>query len=110
MLFGLQGLLQAWNFNQPEALRAFKLAAKADPSAAMAHWGQAYALGPGANRHSLSPCALICPLFAHGSEATNCAGPCSLRLADWLCYTSLQQRAHFQSSDVSITLVSGTWE
>ncbi|BDA50251.1 hypothetical protein COCOBI_15-3800 [Coccomyxa sp. Obi] len=44
------GLLQAWNFNQPEALRAFELAAEQDSSAAMVYWGQAYALGPGANR------------------------------------------------------------
>ena len=46
----VQGLLQAWNFNQPEALRAFKMAAEADPNAAMPYFGQAYALGPGANR------------------------------------------------------------
>ena len=46
----LQGLLQAWNFNQPEALRAFQMAEEADPFAPMVHFGQAYALGPGANR------------------------------------------------------------
>jgi hypothetical protein len=50
VFFSYQGLLQAWNFNQPEALRAFKLAEKEDPSAAMVYWGQAYAQGPGANR------------------------------------------------------------
>ncbi|EIE23263.1 hypothetical protein COCSUDRAFT_47568 [Coccomyxa subellipsoidea C-169] len=44
------GMLQAWNFNQPEALRAFQLASEEDPAAAMPFWGQAYALGPGANR------------------------------------------------------------
>ena len=48
----VQGLLQAWNFNQPEALRAFKLAEEADPSAPMVYFGQAYALGPGANRRA----------------------------------------------------------
>ena len=48
----MQGLLQAWNFNQPEALRAFKMAEEADPSAPMVYFGQAYALGPGANRHA----------------------------------------------------------
>lgn len=47
-----QGLLQAWNFNQPEALRAFELAAEQDSTAAMVYWGQAYALGPGANRYA----------------------------------------------------------
>ena len=48
----MQGLLQAWNFNQPEALRAFKMAEEADPSAPMVYFGQAYALGPGANRRA----------------------------------------------------------
>ena len=46
----LQGLLLEWNFNQAEALHAFQLASEADPTAAMPHWGIAYALGPGANR------------------------------------------------------------
>ncbi len=45
-----QGLLLEWNFNQAEALRAFKLASEADPSAPMPYWGITYALGPGANR------------------------------------------------------------
>ncbi len=48
----MQGLLQAWNFNQPEALRAFKMAEEADPGAPMVYFGQAYALGPGANRRA----------------------------------------------------------
>lgn len=50
----LQGLVQAWNFNQPEALRAFQLAQREDPDAAMVYWGQAYAQGPGANRQASS--------------------------------------------------------
>lgn len=58
-VMNLQGLLLEWNFNQPEALRAFELAAEADPSAAMPHWGVAYALGPGANRCS---CPSSCDL------------------------------------------------
>lgn len=58
------GLLLEWNFNQPEALRAFELAAEADPSAAMPHWGVAYALGPGANRdvtEQRQPFPSFCP-------------------------------------------------
>ena len=51
----MQGLLQAWNFNQPEALRAFKMAEEADPGAPMVYFGQAYALGPGANRRASLP-------------------------------------------------------
>ncbi len=59
-----QGMLQAWNFNQPEALRAFQLASEEDPAAAMPFWGQAYALGPGANRciHQLNQPILPCLL------------------------------------------------
>lgn len=45
-----QGLLLAWNFNQPEAGAAFRLAAEADANASMAFWGLQYAVGPGANR------------------------------------------------------------
>ena len=46
----MQGLLLGWSFNQPEAFQAFALAAEEDPTSAMAEWGRAYALGPGANR------------------------------------------------------------
>ena len=60
LVMHLQGLLLEWNFNQAEALHAFELAAEADPSAAMPHWGIAYALGPGANRCSC-PSSYILP-------------------------------------------------
>jgi hypothetical protein len=60
----MQGLLQAWNFNMPEALRAFKLASKADPKAAMPYWGQAYALGPFINR---CPPTLACCAHSYRS-------------------------------------------
>ena len=43
-------MLLAWGFNQFEAFQAFRLAAQEDPTSAMAEWGVAYALGPGANR------------------------------------------------------------
>ena len=43
-------MLLAWSFNQFEAFQAFSLAAKEDPTSAMAQWGIAYSLGPGANR------------------------------------------------------------
>ena len=52
-----QGMLLAWSFNQFEAFQAFSLAAKEDPSCAMAQWGLAYSLGPGANRWF--PAALV---------------------------------------------------
>ena len=47
----LQGLLFAWDFNQPEALKSFELAAELDSEASMLAWGVQYAIGPGANRH-----------------------------------------------------------
>jgi len=53
-LHARQGLMEAWNFNQPEARAAFEQAATADPNASMPHWGLAYSLGPGANRRALS--------------------------------------------------------
>ena len=42
--------MEAWNFNQIEAQRAFDAALKVDPACSRCWWGIAYALGPGANR------------------------------------------------------------
>jgi hypothetical protein len=39
-----QGLLMAYNFNHPEALRSFKAGLALDPNAAMLHWGVTYTL------------------------------------------------------------------
>lgn len=44
-----QGLRLLYAFNHPESLRAFKEAARLDPTLAMAHWGQAMALSPNLN-------------------------------------------------------------
>lgn len=44
-----QGLLLAYGFNHPEAVRSFKEAARLDPQCAMAYWGVALALGPNIN-------------------------------------------------------------
>ncbi|MFH5885373.1 hypothetical protein ACG2F4_13760 [Halalkalibaculum sp. DA3122] len=44
-----QGLKLAYAFNHAEAHRSFTEAARLDPGLAMAHWGQAYALGPNIN-------------------------------------------------------------
>ena len=44
-----QGLRLTYAFNHAEAHRSFMEAARLDPSSAMAHWGQAYALGPNIN-------------------------------------------------------------
>jgi hypothetical protein len=39
-----QGLLLAYNFNHPEALKAFQAGLEIDPNAAMLHWGVTYSL------------------------------------------------------------------
>ncbi len=44
-----QGLRLTYAFNHAEAHRSFMEAARLDPTAAMAYWGQAYALGPNIN-------------------------------------------------------------
>ena len=44
-----QGLNLAFAFNHAEARRAFREAARLDPSLAMAYWGQALVLGPNIN-------------------------------------------------------------
>jgi tetratricopeptide (TPR) repeat protein len=44
-----QGLRLTYAFNHAEAHRSFMEASRLDPSAGMAYWGQAYALGPNIN-------------------------------------------------------------
>lgn len=48
-LFMNQGLNLAYAFNHAEARRAFREAARLDPTLAMAYWGQALVLGPNIN-------------------------------------------------------------
>ncbi|SFO23127.1 hypothetical protein [Nitrosospira briensis] len=48
-LFINQGLNLAYGFNHAEARRAFREAARLDPTLAMAYWGQALVLGPNIN-------------------------------------------------------------
>ena len=48
-LFINQGLNLAYAFNHAEARRAFREAARLDPTLAMAYWGQALVLGPNIN-------------------------------------------------------------
>jgi tetratricopeptide (TPR) repeat protein len=44
-----QGMAQAFGFNHEAAIRSFERASEIDPSAAMPHWGRAWALGPNYN-------------------------------------------------------------
>jgi hypothetical protein len=47
--FFQQGVLQAYAFNEKEAVRQFKAALAADPACAMCAWGVAWQLGPNIN-------------------------------------------------------------
>ncbi|MFD2366208.1 tetratricopeptide repeat protein [Pseudoduganella sp. GCM10020061] len=47
-----QGMAQAYGFNRPEAVRAFKAALARDPDCAMCAWGVAVQLGPNINNPS----------------------------------------------------------
>jgi tetratricopeptide (TPR) repeat protein len=44
-----QGMAQAFGFHHEAAIRSFERASELDPSAAMPHWGKAWALGPNYN-------------------------------------------------------------
>jgi tetratricopeptide (TPR) repeat protein len=44
-----QGLSWTYGFNHAEAVRSFQMAQRLDPEFALAHWGEAYALGPNIN-------------------------------------------------------------
>ena len=48
----VQGVLQAYAFNEVEAVRMFKAALAQDASCAMCAWGVAWQLGPNINNHS----------------------------------------------------------
>jgi tetratricopeptide (TPR) repeat protein len=47
--FFAQGMAQAYAFNAPEAVRAFKAGLAADPSCTLCAWGVAWQLGPNIN-------------------------------------------------------------
>lgn len=48
-----RGLTYTFGFNHQEAIHCYEQAAAADPDAAMAHWGVAYALGPHINNPAM---------------------------------------------------------
>ena len=66
-----QGLRLVYGFNHDEAVRAFKEAARLDPSCAMADWGVALALGPNINL----------PLDSERAQAAHAAMQRALALA-----------------------------
>ncbi len=77
-----QGLNLTYGFNHAEAARAFAEAARLDPNAAMAYWGQALVLGPNINAPMApeeEPKAL-----AHIKKAQSLKGKVSQRERDYI--------------------------
>ncbi|MBL8266175.1 tetratricopeptide repeat protein [Steroidobacter sp.] len=77
-----QGLNLTYGFNHAEAGRAFAEAARLDPNAAMAYWGQALVLGPNIN-------AAMAPeeepkALAHIRKAQSLKGKVSQRERDYI--------------------------
>jgi tetratricopeptide (TPR) repeat protein len=66
-----QGLRLFYAFNFEESVRAFREAARLDPSLAMAHWGEAMALGPNLNA----------PMPAENGRRASAAARTAARLA-----------------------------
>jgi tetratricopeptide (TPR) repeat protein len=72
-----QGFRLMYAFNHPEALRAFREAARLDPDLAMAYWGQAMVLGPNLNQPM--PQENVAPAFDAISRARAARAPATSR-------------------------------
>ena len=72
-----QGVRLLYAFNHQEAQRAFREAARLDPSLAMAYWGQAMTLGP--NLNAPMPAENVAPAFAAIARARGLAAAVSPR-------------------------------
>ena len=66
-----QGLRWAFAFNHAEAQRAFRAAQKEDPAFALAHWGEAFVLGPNINAPMLPEA--VAPAWAALEKAVQLA-------------------------------------
>ncbi|HZI88844.1 MAG TPA: tetratricopeptide repeat protein [Candidatus Polarisedimenticolia bacterium] len=77
-----QGLRLCYAFNHDEAIRAFREAARLDPTCAMAHWGVAYALGPNVNL-PVDP-AREQEAFGEIQKARTLAAKTSAKERDWI--------------------------
>lgn len=72
-----QGLRWAFAFNHAEAQRAFQAAQREDPTLAMAHWGEAFVLGP--NINAPMPAEAVAPAFAALGKALELAAAAPAR-------------------------------
>ena len=71
----VQGVLQAYAFNEVEAVRMFKAALAQDPACAMCAWGVAWQLGPNINNHSRSQEAEALRYVSHALRHVASATP-----------------------------------
>ncbi|MFT3763708.1 MAG: hypothetical protein QM761_14095 [Pseudoxanthomonas sp.] len=83
-----QGLRWAFAFNHAEAQHAFRAAQQQDPKLAMAHWGEAFVLGPNINAPMLPEA--VAPAFAALSKAVALAPAAPAR--DRALIAALQRR------------------
>lgn len=70
-----QGVLQAYAFNEREAVRMFKAALAADPACAMCAWGVAWQLGPNINNDSRDEVAEALKYVGHATRHLGGATP-----------------------------------
>lgn len=83
-----QGLRWAFAFNHAEAQRAFRAAQKADPAFALAHWGEAFVLGPNINAPMLPEA--VAPAWAALEKAVQLAPAAPVK--DRALIAALQKR------------------
>lgn len=83
-----QGLRWAFAFNHAEAQRAFRAAQQEDPAFALAHWGEAFVLGPNINAPMLPEA--VAPAWAALQKAVALAPAAPAR--DRALIAALQQR------------------
>ena len=79
-----QGVLQAYAFNETEAVRMFKAALAQDPSCAMCAWGVAWQLGPNINDHGRDGAAEAARYVDHALRHAATATPRERALIDAL--------------------------
>jgi hypothetical protein len=83
-----QGLRWAFAFNHAEAQRAFRAAQQQDPAFALAHWGEAFVLGPNINAPMLPEA--VAPAWAALEKAVELAPAAPAR--DRALIAALQKR------------------
>jgi len=93
-----QGVLQAYAFNEAEAVRQFKAALAQDPACAMCAWGVAWQLGPNINNSSRDGAAEALRYLSHALRHAAKASPRERALIDAL---ALRYGHHSQARETA---------